>query len=278
MSMLTPRGVGGHAPVRRGRRRRRLLKTLFVLVLIGAVAAGAWYLFVRDGATEAATTTPTPDLSATRRSDRPARRSGPAQRVQRNRTPRARSDGRHRPPQARLQGRRGRQRSAKRTVTGVAEVRSSAMGSAASRTVGAQVGTFVRRARPAQGRLGRPRRRRRVQDAPFARPGHRCDAAHSRYRGPPAADGAACVVRSGRNTSRNHPLRPVAVHSSSRAALFGRLLLALRPADGARSADWRHGRSRPALGAAHEDPEGSPRVRRFAQGPRRRGSRIPTWG
>ncbi len=51
MSMFTPPGMGGHKPVRRGRRRSRLPLLLAVLAVVVLAAAGWWWWTGRDDPT-----------------------------------------------------------------------------------------------------------------------------------------------------------------------------------------------------------------------------------
>jgi hypothetical protein len=143
MSMFTPRGEGGHSPVRRGRR-RRVTPLLVVLVVVAAVGAGYYWVTVRDGATTAADPSPTRSCPA----PSPLPSVVPANRVRVNVYNATDRRGLAATVATQLR-RRGfvvgkvDNDPAKRTVTGVAEVRSSTTGAGAARTVGAQVGTFV---------------------------------------------------------------------------------------------------------------------------------------
>jgi hypothetical protein len=147
MSMLTPRGVGGHAPVRRGRRRRRLLKTLLVLLVIGALAAGGWYYLLRDATTttvKPATAAPTASCPAPSPTPTPVS----ARLVKLNVFNATERRGLAATVATELRRRGFRVAKvgndpARRTVAGVAEVRSSPAGTAAARTVAAQVDAFV---------------------------------------------------------------------------------------------------------------------------------------
>jgi hypothetical protein len=144
MSMLTPPGAGGHAPV--ARRRSRTLPALLSLVLLAGAVGAAWWWTHRDpdqsvtadpgptcrAAAPGATTTPTPTVPA------------PAQVTVNvyNATGRA---GLARSTAAELR-RRGFRVAAVandplgRAVRGVAEVRSGPRGAAAAVTVQAQLG------------------------------------------------------------------------------------------------------------------------------------------
>ncbi|MGZ4609638.1 MAG: LytR C-terminal domain-containing protein [Actinomycetes bacterium] len=143
MSMLTPRGVGGHAPVRRGRR-HRLGKVLLALLVIGALAA-AWYAYLRDPGTETKTAA-APSASCPAPSPTPT--VVPATLVKVNVFNATERRGLAATVAAELRKRGFRvgkvgNDPAKRTVTGVAEIRSSPTGAGPARTVGAQVDGFV---------------------------------------------------------------------------------------------------------------------------------------
>jgi hypothetical protein len=146
MSMLTPRGVGGHAPVRRGRRRRRLLKTLLVLLVIGALAAGGWYYLLRDATTTAKTATAAPTASCPAPSPAPTPVSARLVKLNVFNATERRGLAATVATELRRRGFRVAKVGndpAGRTVAGVAEVRSSPAGTAAARTVASQVDAFV---------------------------------------------------------------------------------------------------------------------------------------
>lgn len=143
--MLTPRGVGGHAPVRRGKGRRRFLKRLLVLLLVSALGAGGWYYLLRaDPTTKTATASPSKSCPA----PSPTPTTAPAAQVRLNVFNATERRGLALTVATELRkrgfkvGKVGND-PANRTVTGVAEVRSSTMGAAAARTVSAQVDAFV---------------------------------------------------------------------------------------------------------------------------------------
>lgn len=145
MTMLTPLGVGGHAPVRRSRGRRRFLKTVVVLLLLGALAAGGWQLFLRDDPAARAAT-PTPRRSCPAPS--PAPTALPPAQVRVNVYNATERRGLAATVATALSKRAFRvvkvgNDPAGRTVTGTAEVRSSSIGAGAARTVGSQVDGVV---------------------------------------------------------------------------------------------------------------------------------------
>jgi hypothetical protein len=144
MSMLTPAGVGGRNKVRRRGRGRRRARTIVVLLLIAtAAAAGAAWLWSGDDTQTAAaprrpscpSTQPAPALVAANDVHlnvyNATKRRGLASEVAQ---------------QLRKRGfkvAKVENDPADRTVTGIAEVRASTSGTAAVRTVGAQVASFV---------------------------------------------------------------------------------------------------------------------------------------
>jgi hypothetical protein len=141
MSMFTPPGIGGHKPVRRGRRRSRLPLLVTVLALAAVAAAGWWWWTGRaDPAVEAQPTihhscpapTPLPTPVAIRlihvnvynATDRRGLATEVAVTLRRRgfHVRAVDNDPLH------------------RTVSGVAEVRTGPRGAGAARTVAAQVG------------------------------------------------------------------------------------------------------------------------------------------
>jgi hypothetical protein len=144
MSMLTPPGLGGRRKVRRrGRSRHRGRTIVVVLVAATAIAAGAGWLYNDNRATTVAVpqrpscppTQPAPAVLAPHDVHvnifNATRKRGLANEV------------------AKQLRRRGfvigkvENDPADRTVTGIAEVRASASGTAPARIVGAQVASFV---------------------------------------------------------------------------------------------------------------------------------------
>jgi hypothetical protein len=144
MSMFTPDGVGGRKQVRRRGRRRHTGRTvLVVLILATAVAAGATWWRHNDNTTTAATP-PRPSCPATQ----PAPTVVAARDVHLNvyNATKRRGLASDVAQQLRKRGFRvGKVENdpANRTVTGIAEVRASTSGTAAARTVGAQVTSYV---------------------------------------------------------------------------------------------------------------------------------------
>ncbi len=143
MSMLTPLGVGGHRPVRRGQRPRHRGALALALALTVALAATAWWVSQRD--------TGSPAAAAPRRSC-PAPSAAPAVVAPRAITVNVYNGTERRGLATRVATelrRRGFRIGQvdndplKRAVTGAAEVRNSAVGAAAARTVAAQVGPVV---------------------------------------------------------------------------------------------------------------------------------------
>ena len=144
MSMLSPGGVGRWAPSsRRGGRRRtgRRLAVLLLVALLAAAAAG-WYYVLRDDDADVATPrvscppiVPAPTVVAPAQVKvnvyNATKRRGLASSVATQLKKRG------------FQVAKVTNDPLKRTVTGLAEVRSSAVGTDASRTVGAQVGQVV---------------------------------------------------------------------------------------------------------------------------------------
>jgi len=142
MSMFTPAGVGGRRPVRRSRRRTRWGVLLLIVLLTAALAGVAWWLSQRDA---------DPVKAAPRRT---CPEPSPAPVVV---APRAVTVNVYNATERRgLAGTVATQLRKRgfhvkkvdndpldRRVTGLAEVRSSAAGADASRTVAAQVGTVV---------------------------------------------------------------------------------------------------------------------------------------
>jgi hypothetical protein len=144
MSMFTPAGVGGSKQVRRRRRGRHTGRTvLIVLILVTAGAAGAaWWWNNDNSSTTAAPQRPTcpptpsaPTVVAARDVHlnvyNATKRRGLASDVAKQLRKRGFLVG------------KVENDPADRTVTGIAEVRSSTSGTAAARTVGAQVASFV---------------------------------------------------------------------------------------------------------------------------------------
>lgn len=144
MSMFTPAGVGGRKQVRRRGRSRHTGRTvLIVLILVTAGAAGAAWWWNNHN---------TSMVAATQRPSCPPTQSAPTVVAARdvhlnvyNATKR-RGLASDVAQQLRKRGFRvGKVENdpANRTVTGIAEVRSSTSGAAAARTVAAQVATYV---------------------------------------------------------------------------------------------------------------------------------------
>jgi hypothetical protein len=144
MSMLTPAGVGGRRKVRRRGRSRHTGRTiLLLLVLALAIAAGVAWLQHDDTRTT---------VAAPQRPSCPPTQSAPAVVAAHDvRVNIYNATKRH--GLASEVARQLRQRGfvvgkvsndpAGRTVSGIAEVRASAAGTATARTVGAQVASFV---------------------------------------------------------------------------------------------------------------------------------------
>ena len=143
MSMFTPAGVGGHKQARRRGRSRHVGRTIVVvLVLLSAAAAGAAWLLRPDTGTTVAAPRPScpptqapPTVVAARAVHlnvyNATKRRGLASDVAKQLRKRGFVIG------------KVENDPANRTVTGIAEVRASAAGAAAARTVGAQVSSFV---------------------------------------------------------------------------------------------------------------------------------------
>ena len=143
MSMFTPAGVGGHKQARRRGHSRHTGRTVLVLLLLGATAAGGYWLWNQDRGTTVTTperhscppTQPVPTVVAARAVHvnvyNATKRRGLASDVAKQLRKRGFVIG------------KVENDPAKRTVTGIAEVRSSAAGAAPARTVGAQVASFV---------------------------------------------------------------------------------------------------------------------------------------
>ena len=142
MSMFTPPGVGGRGPVRRGQRRSWPVLLMAVVLVLGLAAAG-WWLRQRDTdepvatAARSACPTPSPTPSVVPPDNvkvnvyNATARRGLAARV----ATQLRKRG--------FQVAKVDNDPLKRRVTGLAEVRHSAPGTAAARTVVAQVGTVA---------------------------------------------------------------------------------------------------------------------------------------
>lgn len=142
MSMLTPRGIGGQARRRRGRGRRALTVVL-LLLLLGSAGVGAWWFTIRGGGEEVAAV-PRPSCPPVS----PAPTVVPATQVTVNVYNATARKGLAASVAADLAKRGFRVGKTdndplKRAVTGVAEVRSSAVGKDAARTVAAHVGAAV---------------------------------------------------------------------------------------------------------------------------------------
>jgi hypothetical protein len=145
MSMLTPAGVGGRKKARRRGRGRHRARTIVVLLIMAtAVAAGATWLWNEDDGQPAA--------AAPRRPSCPPTQPAPAVVAARDvhvnvyNATKQRGLASEVAKQLRKRGfliGKVENDPADRTVTGVAEVRSSTSGAAAARTVGAQVASFV---------------------------------------------------------------------------------------------------------------------------------------
>lgn len=142
MSMLTPRGVGGSGRVRRRGRAGRLVLVVAALLVLGVAVAAVWY--VRDDSGPAVTSSPT--LSCRPPSAAPTAVAAAQVRVNVYNATKRRGLAARVATQLRKRGFRVAKVAndpAKRKVTGVAEVRASTVGARASRTVGAQVASFV---------------------------------------------------------------------------------------------------------------------------------------
>jgi hypothetical protein len=143
MSMFTPAGEGGRKQPRRRGRSRHVGRTVVVLVLVSAAAAGGVWLWNQDsGLTDTATRRPSCPPT------QPAPTVVPARSVHVNVYNATQRRGLASAVAKQLRKRgfvvdKVENDPAERTVTGVAEVRASTTGAAAARTVGAQVPSFV---------------------------------------------------------------------------------------------------------------------------------------
>jgi hypothetical protein len=138
MSMFTPLGAGGKRPVRRGARKSRTGVLLVVLLVVLALAAGVWW-WQRPG-DDTVAAAPRPSCPA----PSPAPTVVPVSAVKVNVYNATDRRGLASSVAAQLRKRGFTVRTVdndplKRTVTGAAEVRSSALGRDAARTVTAQV-------------------------------------------------------------------------------------------------------------------------------------------
>ena len=139
MSMFTPPGVGGRQPVRRGARRSRPGVLLLAVVVTAALVAGAWWWSQRS-TTEDVATKPRPSCPAP--SPTPTVVAASAVKVNVYNATEKRGLASQVATQLRRRGFKVKKIDndpLDRTVTGAAEVRSSALGAGAARTVTAQV-------------------------------------------------------------------------------------------------------------------------------------------
>jgi hypothetical protein len=144
MSMFTPPGVGGNKKRVRRRGRRRSSRVGLVLLLVLATAVGLYWFVLRDTGADTVTAKPGPSCPAA--SPTPSAAAASQVRVNVYNATEERGLASKVADQLRKRGfhvGKVDNDPAKRTVTGVAEVRSSKVGTAAARTVGAQVYRFV---------------------------------------------------------------------------------------------------------------------------------------
>jgi hypothetical protein len=143
MSMFTPAGVGGHKQARRRGHSRHTGRTVVVLLLVSAAAAGGFWLWNQDSDPTATADTrpscpptqPAPTVVAAR-----------AVRVNVYNATERRGLASSVAKQLRKRGfviGKVENDPAKRSITGIAEVRHSTAGAAPARTVSAQVASFV---------------------------------------------------------------------------------------------------------------------------------------
>jgi hypothetical protein len=145
MSMLTPPGMGGRRKVRRRGRSGHRGRTIVVLLLVAtAIGAGALWLWKADPATTAATVPPRPSCPPT--VSAPAVVAAGDVRVNVYNATKRHGLASEVATQLRLRGfvvGKVENDPAGRAVTGVAEVRATSSAGGPTRTVGAQVASFV---------------------------------------------------------------------------------------------------------------------------------------